>query len=119
MNIVSEELATAMNATAATVPAEANEFEIAGLTPITGTVVKAPMVAESPASMECRTTHVVAVGSHPRPSLVVFGEVVRFHLRKGVMADGRVDLDRLLPVGRMSGAGYVRTRDRFSMERPA
>lgn len=118
VNIVSEELATAMNVSAANVPEDVDEFEMAGLTAVPGDLVDAPMVAEAPASLECRTTHVVAVGSPPRPSLVVFGEVVRFHVRPGVMVDGRVDLDQLRPIGRTSGPGYVRTRDRFEMQRP-
>lgn len=118
VNIVSEELAMAMNATAANVPEDVDEFELAGITAVRGDLVDAPMVAEAPASFECRTTHVVAVGSDIRPSLVVFGEVVRFHVRPGVVVDGRVDLDQLLPIGRTSGPGYVRTRDRFEMQRP-
>lgn len=118
VNIVSEELAEAMNATAANVPMDVDEFALAGVTAVRGDLVNAPMVAESPASMECKTTHVVRVGAPERPSHVIFGEVLRFHIRPGVVIDGRVDLDALLPVGRTSGPGYVRTRDRFTMERP-
>lgn len=118
VNVVAENLAERMNATSASVGPEVDEFELAGVTPIMGDLVEAPMVAEAPASMECRATNFVAVGREPRGSVVVFGEVVRFHARPGLLDGTRVDLDVLAPVGRLSGPGYTRTRDRFDMIRP-
>lgn len=118
VNIVSEELSEAMNATSATVAADVDEFELVGLTAVQGDIVDAPMVAESPASMECRATNFVPVGDQPDGSVVVFGEVVRYHVRPGVLEGTRVDFDVLLPVGRLSGPGYTRTRDRFDLIRP-
>jgi flavin reductase (DIM6/NTAB) family NADH-FMN oxidoreductase RutF len=46
------------------------------------------------------------------------GEVLRFHVDDSVLKEGRVDPDRLRPIGRMGGIDYVRTTDRFSMVRP-
>ena len=46
------------------------------------------------------------------------GEVLRFHVDESVIASGRVDPDKLRPIGRMGGIDYVRTTDRFSMTRP-
>lgn len=118
VNIVSEDLADAMNASSATVAAEVDEFDLVGVTAVMGEVVAAPMVAESPASLECRATNFVPVGSQPGGSVVVFGEVVRYHVRQGVLDGTRVNLDALAPIGRLSGPGYCRTRDRFQMVRP-
>ena len=118
VNLATYDLREAMNATSAHVAAHVDEFELVGLTPVTGDLVRAPMVAEAPASMECRATRFVPVGTAPRGSVVVFGEVIRFHLRPGLVDGTRVDLDVLAPVGRLSGPGYTRTRDRFSMVRP-
>jgi flavin reductase (DIM6/NTAB) family NADH-FMN oxidoreductase RutF len=118
VNIVSEDLAEAMNATSATVAAEVDEFELVGLTAVQGDIVDAPMVAESPASMECRATNFVPVSDQPGCSVVVFGEVVRYHVRPGVLEGTRVNLDVLQPVGRLSGPAYSHTRDRFDMIRP-
>jgi flavin reductase (DIM6/NTAB) family NADH-FMN oxidoreductase RutF len=118
VNIVSEDLAQAMNATSATVAADVDEFELVGLTAVQGDIVDAPMVAESPASMECRATNFVPVSDQPGCSVVVFGEVVRYHVRPGVLEGTRVNLDVLAPVGRLSGPAYSHTRDRFDMIRP-
>src|ERR1700694_1550574 len=54
VNVVSEAIAAAANATAAEVPPDVDEFELAGLTPLPSDLVRAPRVAESPAQMECK-----------------------------------------------------------------
>jgi flavin reductase (DIM6/NTAB) family NADH-FMN oxidoreductase RutF len=53
----------------------------------------------------------------------VIGEVVLFHVAEAVLADPAhdaflVDPSRLRAIGRMGGPAYVRTQDRFNMERP-
>ena len=59
VNIVSDDIAEAMNRTAAEFPAEVSEFDVAGLTPAASDIVRAPRVAESPVNMECRLQQVV------------------------------------------------------------
>ncbi|MDH4117056.1 MAG: flavin reductase family protein [Acidimicrobiia bacterium] len=119
VNIVSEDLAPAMNATSAAVARDVDEFELAGLTAVPGDMVSAPRVGEARASLECVANNFVPVGTPPRGNVVVFGEIVLFHVADGVVDGTRVDLDALAPVGRTSGPGYVRTRDRFEMLRPS
>jgi flavin reductase (DIM6/NTAB) family NADH-FMN oxidoreductase RutF len=117
VNIVTEEVAGAMNLTSGEYPPSVDEFALAALTPVPGQVVSAPMVAESKANLECRVTQIVEVGSPPGAA-VVFGEVLRLHVLDDVLDGTRVDHERLLAVGRMAGDGYCTTRDRFSMARP-
>lgn len=118
VNIVSERLAAQMNVTSADVPAQVDEFELAGLLTIPGEVVRVPRVAESPVHMECRLLQVVEINSYPLGGNIVLGEVVRFHVRHDLLSNYRIDPDKLDAVGRMAGATYSRTRDRFDMERP-
>ena len=54
VNIVSEEFVQQMNATAAQVGPEVDEFELSGLTPLESDRIKPPRVAESHVHMECR-----------------------------------------------------------------
>ena len=54
VNIVSEEIAEAMNLTSGEYPPEVDEFQVAGLTPIPSDLVKPPRVAESHVNMECK-----------------------------------------------------------------
>jgi flavin reductase (DIM6/NTAB) family NADH-FMN oxidoreductase RutF len=53
VNLVDEDLAEAMNVTAATFPFGTSEIAAAGLTTAASTSIKAPRIAESPASLEC------------------------------------------------------------------
>lgn len=118
VNIVSEAVAPAMNVTSGTYHADADEFLIAGLTPMPGVVVDAPMVAESPANLECRVVEVVDIGEE-RSTRLVIGEVVAIHVSEEVLDGTRIDNDALRAVGRMAGNTYIHTRDRFDMERPS
>ena len=117
VNIVSESVAEAMNITAGSYTAEDDEFAIAGLTPVIGEVVQAPMVDESPANLECRVIDILDLGPGPTTRVVV-GEVVVIHVRDDVLDGTRVDNDALEAIGRMAGNTYIHTRNRFDLQRP-
>ena len=118
VNVVSDAMAEAANATAAEVPPEVDEFELAGLTAAPSLLVKPPRVAESPAQMECKLMQVLYTSHKPGGGVIVLGEIVRFHLRANLVHDFRVDPAGLDAVGRMAGNTWVRTRDRIELIRP-
>jgi len=70
INIVTEELAEAMNISATELPPEVDEFELAGLTAAPSVWVKPPRVAQSPVNYECVLKHVVQIGDGDRKSVV-------------------------------------------------
>jgi flavin reductase (DIM6/NTAB) family NADH-FMN oxidoreductase RutF len=118
VNIVSEEFAEKMNACSADFPPDVDEFAASGLTPIASDLVKPPRVAESHIHMECRHYLTMEFGELPGSGNLVMGEVVRFHVDDSYFDDFKIDPDKLRAIGRMGGAAYVRTRDRFEMIRP-
>ncbi len=118
VNIVSEEFAEKMNITSAEVPPEVDEFELSGLTPLPSDLVKPPRVAESKVHMECRLHQIVRVSDQPLGGMLVLGEVLRFHILESLIDGYKIDADKLNAIGRMGGPTYVRTHDRFVMERP-
>jgi flavin reductase (DIM6/NTAB) family NADH-FMN oxidoreductase RutF len=118
VNIVSEEFVERMNATAATVGPEVDEFALSGLTPIASDLIKPARVAESHVQMECRLLQIVQVSDKPGGGSLVLGEVKRFHVDQDLIENFRIDPDKLRAVGRMAGSTYVRTTDRFDLERP-
>jgi len=121
VNIVSEELAESMNKTATELPTEVDEFEFAGLTAAASTLISAPRVAESPVSFECQVSQIIDVGDGKLGSgWVVLGEVIHIHVADEVLLPNfRIDLDKLNPIGRLSGPSYARTTDRFELRREA
>ena len=119
VSLVSEDLAAAMNKTATEFPPEVDEFEYAGVTVAASKVVSAPRVAESPISFECKVSQIVEVGDgSPGSGWVVLGEVVHIYVSDEVLLPNyRIDLDKLKPIGRLSGPRYARTTDRFELLR--
>jgi flavin reductase (DIM6/NTAB) family NADH-FMN oxidoreductase RutF len=119
VNLVSEELAEAMNKTATELPPEVNEFEYAGLKPEPSAVVAPPRVAESPVAFECKVSEIVSVGDGERGSAwVVLGEVVHMRVRDDVLEKNyRVNLEALKPIGRLSGPRYAAVRETFELWR--
>jgi flavin reductase (DIM6/NTAB) family NADH-FMN oxidoreductase RutF len=118
INIVSDSIAAAANATAADVGPEVDEFLLAGLTPIPSEAVRAPRVAESPAQFECKLLQIVFTGQGSGSGVVVIGEILRVHVAAELEHNFRIDPEKLDAVGRMAGNTWVHTRERFDLERP-
>lgn len=118
VNIVSEDFVQQMNHCSATVPPEVDEFALSGLTPLPSELVKPARVAESQVQMECRLLQVVSVSEKPMGGNLVLGQVVRFHVAQDVVNNFQIDPEKLRAIGRMAGATYCRTTDRFDLKRP-
>lgn len=116
VNLVSEDIAEAMNVCAIDYPPEMSEIDAAGFTLSPSRTVAPPSIAESPVALECR--RYVSLGVTAGRELLV-GEVVHVRARPGVVDPEtlRVDLDAYRPVGRLFGDLYTRVRDVFAMKR--
>jgi flavin reductase (DIM6/NTAB) family NADH-FMN oxidoreductase RutF len=118
VNIVTYELAEAMNLTSGEYDASVDEFELAKLTPQPSKVVRPPRVAESPISFECKLHQILDFSSRPTSSSLVIGQVVSIHISDAHLKDGKLDRNSLDLIGRMGGIQYTRTTQRFEMVRP-
>ena len=114
VNTVDESLGARMVQTSGDWPEDVDEFALTGLTPVASDLIKPPRVGESPVSMECRLHRVIELGS----AFFVVGEIVRAHVKDDVLADGRVDIGKLRPLGRLGGDGYSVVRDVIHLPRP-
>ncbi|WP_407569649.1 flavin reductase family protein [Deinococcus altitudinis] len=117
VNLVSEELAEAMNVSATDFPVNMDEAGVAGLELTPGVRVRVPHVAASPVSLECREVQTLRIGRNR----VVLGEVLGLNIRDELMLDPErhyVDTPALRLIGRMGGrGGYTRTGDTFELAR--
>jgi flavin reductase (DIM6/NTAB) family NADH-FMN oxidoreductase RutF len=120
INIVNEETAAAMSKTAALLERGQSEFEYAGLTPAPSHKIAVPRVAEAPIAFEC-TLHQVMTFNNMKPGggAAVFGLVQNIYIRDDIYDAERkyVLLDKLQPIGRLSGNLYTHIHDTFEMER--
>lgn len=123
-NLVTRDLAAAMNATSAVVGPEVNEFELAGLTPTPSRIISAPRVLESKVSFECRCTQIVQLltkEGEKVKSWMVFGEVVGIHIDRALLRDGIYDTANAGHVVRGGGPGdyfIIGPEQLFHMKRP-
>lgn len=109
----------AMNSSAAELPADESEFAAFGFTTAPSLKVRPPGIQESPVRIECSLLQVIRLQAGPGGSNIVIGRVEAVHIDDEVLAeDGYADADRLDAVGRMGGAEYCRTTDRFELPRP-
>ncbi|SMF65355.1 NADH-FMN oxidoreductase RutF, flavin reductase (DIM6/NTAB) family [Tistlia consotensis] len=120
-NMATWDLREAVNVTAMALPPEVDEFERAGVTKAACVDAPGPRVAESPCHFECRylSTHRLK-GSSPVGSVdVVYGEVVRIHVKDAVIRpDGKLDIARIQPIARMGYYDYAVVRETFEMRIP-
>src|SRR5690606_15586593 len=121
-SLASRHLAAEVNASSVAVPYGMDEFEIAGLTPVMGTLVEAPYVGQAHAALECRVTEIrqpAVLGGGKAEAYMVFGQVVGIHIRDEVVRDGRIDMGLLRPIARMGYRDYADGgADVFEMTRP-
>lgn len=118
-NLVSEQLAKAMNVTCIDAPAGVNELDLAHIATAQSAKVAPPRITSSPVSLECRL--VTALSFRPNQSIVL-ARVVHAHIDSGFMVDAGaclIDTPGLKLIGGMHGAKwYTRTSDLFAMDRP-
>ena len=110
INMVSLALANAMHETAINYPPEVDEFVRAGVTPAPCEIVATPRVAEARISMECTVEHILRLGS----DYLVIGRMHRYHVEDGLIANGRINLQKLDPLGRMAG-NFTRIETLFDL----
>lgn len=117
VNIVTEELATAMNESSGEWVYHVDEFERAQVTPTLSIDVKPPRVAESPISLEVKMTQIIPVDD--THYTLILGRVVRFHIREELLRpNGLIDADKLRPLARLGGDEYATIHQVFEMKRP-
>lgn len=113
VNLVTEDLISAMNVSAADFPSEESELAAADLQATPSALVKTPRLALAQASLECRLFQSQPLGVNT----LIIGEVVMFHVADHLMGP-RLHISNFFPIGRLgSPSVYCRTTDRFELPR--
>ncbi|CAB3633281.1 hypothetical protein LMG26685_01118 [Achromobacter mucicolens] len=105
VNIADETLLDPLHESAQEHPPEVSEADLLGLPVIPGVVVATPRLSAAPISLECRLHSVTPFGNTGAEFFV--GEVVMFHIREGLMQDGKIDTATLRPICRIGGPNYA------------
>ena len=123
-NLATAALAQAMNASSASLPADVNEFDVAGLTQVPSMKVGVPRVGEARAAMECKLIDIVQLKTKdgaPIQSWLTLGEVVAVHIDRTLLKDGVYHTAEARPIVRAGRRGdyfEIRPDAMFEMPRP-
>lgn len=116
VNIVSRALRDPMNASSAGLPAETDEFEVAGLEKARSRVVAPPRVKAAPAALECRLWQAIDLPGDS--NTLVIGEVVGVHIDDAMLRDGLLDITLYQPLSRLGYRDYTAVAEVFELSRP-
>lgn len=125
INILTEDILEAANASATATPFGVSEWPLSGLTPGACTDVKASRIKEAVFAVECKlvATHEVMSRSQPGKvaNVITILEGSRFWVREDVVDEERkyIDPAKSKPIGRLQGISYGRVTDAFQIPWPA
>ena len=120
-NMATYDLREAVNISGMEVPADADEFDLAGVTKAPSHLIKPPRVAESPIHFECSYHSTLRLpGNKGLGSVdIVIGKVLAIHISDDVLtADGLIDILKIRPIARLGYYDYTSIESVFRMEIP-
>ena len=116
VNIVEYAMKDAMNATSGSLAAGEDEFIHAGVEKTECESIACSRVANAPASLECKMTHILRLDG--AANFAIFGEVTGVHMRDDCLVDGTFDVTRYRPLARLGYKDYAVINEVFSLTRP-
>jgi flavin reductase (DIM6/NTAB) family NADH-FMN oxidoreductase RutF len=117
VNVVSEDLATIMVQTAATLPPETDEAREVGIPLVPSTVVTSPRIEQAKVAFECVLDRIVTVGSGADAGNLILGTVKLMYVSDDVLAPGPVvNWEKLHVLGRLSGTKYCAVHSAFDID---
>ncbi|WP_088041459.1 flavin reductase family protein [Bacillus sp. EAC] len=118
VHIVDESNVEAINKTAAALPPDESEIQLAGLTPTESVKVSVPGIKEAKIRLECQLEQVIPLGVNNEGCDLLIGKVVYYHVNEEIYSNGRIDPNGLRAVSRLAGDNYAKVGEIFTIERP-
>lgn len=112
VNIPPQDLGVAVETAGKAWPPEQSEAELLGLATLESSRIRVPRLAHCPIHLECRLERIIEVGEGPTD--LVLGRIVEAHAALAVFNDkGRLDVDRIRPLSRLSAGAYAGLQESF------
>jgi len=106
VHIADSNLMKAVHESSTEHPPEVSEVEELRLSTLPGDRIKVPRLAAAPIAMECRFRQCLEFGE--TRSRLIIGEVLVFHIRDGLLQNGKIETEALDPIARIAGPRYAR-----------
>ena len=113
VHIADRPLLGKLHASSEELPESVSEAEHLEIEMISSDLVATPRVAAAPIAMECRLRQMIEFGD--TRSRFMVGEVVRFHIKEGLLRDGKIDSLELDPICRLAGPNYAELGEVLTM----
>jgi flavin reductase (DIM6/NTAB) family NADH-FMN oxidoreductase RutF len=120
VHITDESNVEKINVTAANLPSNESEIQLAALTPVDSVKISVPGIREAKIRMECVLEHYLELGGKdetPGCDLII-GKVVHYHLGTEIYHNGRINHKKLGAVSRLAGHDYAKIGEVFTIIRP-
>ncbi|WP_441228510.1 flavin reductase family protein [Tardiphaga sp. 20_F10_N6_6] len=114
IHIADSPLMSAVHESSAEHPPEVSEVEVLGLEMTPSDHIGVPRLTAAPIAMECRFRQCLEFGD-TRSRLIV-GEVVAFHIKDDLLANGKIETESLDPIARIAGPRYARLGEIFTLK---
>ncbi|SJZ32172.1 flavin reductase family protein [Sediminibacterium ginsengisoli] len=121
INMVDYDMVQQVSLASCEFPRGVDEFEKAGFTKESATMVRPPMVKESKIKMECRVLEIKSLGESGGAGQLVIAEVLCMHVDDNILdADGKIDQLKMQHVARLGGDWYCRVDEHslFKVPKP-
>jgi len=105
VNIADETLLEPLHQSAGEYPPQISEAQLLDLETLPGESMPVPRLVAAPISMECRLHSVTPYGDTGAEFFV--GEIRVWHIRDGLLNDGKIDSTILRPICRLGGPNYA------------
>jgi flavin reductase (DIM6/NTAB) family NADH-FMN oxidoreductase RutF len=106
IHIADSSLMTAVHESSTEHPPDVSEVEELRLSTLPGERIKVPRLAAAPIAMECRFRQCLEFGE--TRSRLIIGEVLVFHIRDGLLQNGKIETEALDPIARIAGPRYAK-----------
>jgi flavin reductase (DIM6/NTAB) family NADH-FMN oxidoreductase RutF len=106
VHIADSSLMTAVHESSTEHPPDVSEVDELGLATLPGERIKVPRLAAAPIAMECRFRQCLEFGE--TRSRLIIGEVLVFHIRDGLLNNGKIETEALDPIARIAGPRYAK-----------
>jgi flavin reductase (DIM6/NTAB) family NADH-FMN oxidoreductase RutF len=106
VHIADSSLMKAVHESSTEHPADVSEVEELRLSTLPGERTKVPRLAAAPIAMECRFRQCLEFGE--TRSRLIIGEVLVFHIRDGLLQNGKIETEALDPIARIAGPRYAK-----------
>jgi len=106
VHIADSSLMNAVHESSTEHPPDVSEVEELRLSTLPGERIKVPRLAAAPIAMECRFRQCLEFGE--TRSRLIIGEVLVFHIKDGLLNNGKIETEALDPIARIAGPRYAR-----------